>query len=141
MALRPMALITIAAFASACTSPAVAARPPATGPQHVVTGVSRAGASSAPSAAAAPFTALVELGDHWYLPAQLTVQVGTTVTWKMVGSQEHDVWAFDGSFHSPTLNPGMSYSYTFTRLGVYRYLCVPHYGDGMAGSVTVVERR
>ncbi|MBI4172464.1 MAG: cupredoxin domain-containing protein [Actinobacteria bacterium] len=141
MGLRPMAVIGIAALASACASPAVAAPSTATGPQHVVTGVSRANPSPAASAGAGALTALIELGDHWYLPAQLTVQVGTTVTWKMVGSQEHDVWATDGSFHSPTLNPGMSYSYTFTRPGVYRYFCVPHYGDGMAGSVTVVERR
>lgn len=141
MGLRPIALAAAVTFASACAAPAAAARPTAGGPQQAVTTVTRSTASPAPGASAAPFTALVELGDHWYLPAQLTVQVGTTVTWKMVGSQEHDVWAVDGSFHSPTLNPGMSYSYTFTRPGVYRYFCVPHYGDGMAGSVTVVERR
>jgi plastocyanin len=84
--------------------------------------------------------ALVEIGDHWYIPDQLTVPVGTTVTWRMVGTQEHDVWAYDGSFHSPTLGPGMQYSHTFTKPGRYRYFCVPHYGDGMYGEVIVVQR-
>jgi plastocyanin len=88
----------------------------------------------------AAFTAVVEVGDHWYIPAKLTVPVGTTVTWRMVGSQEHDVWAYDGSFHSPTLGPGMSFSRTFTRPGSYKYFCVPHYGDGMYGEVIVVPR-
>lgn len=87
-------------------------------------------------------TALVELGDHWYAPAQLYVTVGTRVTWKQVGAQEHDVVSIDGLFHSPTLGPGGTYSFTFDLPpGTYRYFCVPHYGDGMSGAVTVLPRR
>lgn len=139
--MRSVALLLMAGLASACAAPSAAADPSPTPSERtqVVTGVTRSGASAAPSRAPGGLTALVELGDHWYLPSELTVQVGTTVTWKMVGSQEHDIWAYDGSFHSPTLGPGMSY--TFTKAGTFKYFCVPHFGDGMQGSVTIVERR
>lgn len=83
---------------------------------------------------------LVETGDHWFIPARLSVPVGTTVEWRMVGTQEHDVWAFDGSFHSPTMGPGMRFAHTFTRPGTYKYLCIPNHGDGMYGEVVVVPR-
>jgi plastocyanin len=83
---------------------------------------------------------LVEMGDHWFIPAKLSIPVGTTVEWRMVGTQEHDVWAFDGSFHSPTMGPGMRYSHTFTKIGTFKYLCIPHHGDGMYGEIVVVPR-
>ena len=91
------------------------------------------------NAAGAPVF-LVEMGDHWFIPARLSVPVGTTVEWRMVGTQEHDVWAFDGSFHSPTMGPGMRFAHTFTKTGTFRYLCIPHHGDGMYGEVVVVPR-
>lgn len=94
--------------------------------------------TESPSGGAIGRTALVQLGDHFYSPAELTVTVGTTVIWRMIGSQEHDVWAYDGSFHSPTLGPGMIFSHTFTRPGTYWYFCVPHYGDGMYGAIIVL---
>jgi plastocyanin len=83
---------------------------------------------------------VVEMGDHWFIPARLSVPVGTTVEWRMVGTQEHDVWAFDGSFHSPTMGPGMRFAHTFTKTGTFKYLCIPHHGDGMYGEVVVVPR-
>lgn len=100
------------------------------------------GAAPTPTAvvtsAAGAAVFLVEMGDHWFIPAKLSVPVGTTVEWRMVGTQEHDVWAYDGSFHSPTMGPGMRFSHTFTKPGSYKYLCIPHHGDGMYGEVVVV---
>jgi len=46
------------------------------------------------------------MGDHYFSPSQLTVKLGTTVTWRMLGSWEHDVWSLDGSSHSPPMGPG-----------------------------------
>ena len=82
-------------------------------------------------------TATVSLAEHFFDPALLTVKAGTTVTWRNVGQQTHDVNARDGSFHSPLLGPGGTFSYTFTTPGRYRYFCVPHEGDGMIGEVDV----
>jgi plastocyanin len=128
-------MLLIAASIGGCAAP-TAAPPSATRAEPSRSAIPQAVTTGAPN----PFAALVEIGDHWYIPAQLTVPVGTTVTWRMVGTQEHDVWAYDGSFHSPTLGPGGTYSHTFTKLGRHRYFCVPHYGDGMYGEVIVVPR-
>jgi plastocyanin len=79
------------------------------------------------------------MGDDFFDPAQLTVKVGTTVTWKVVGQHIHDLAARDGSFEEPTMNTGQTFSYTFTRPGRYPYVCKQHEGDGMIGEVTVVD--
>jgi plastocyanin len=99
--------------------------------------------ATAASAASGRITAdatpnMVWMGDHYFSPNKLTVKVGTTVTWRMLGSQEHDVWSLDGSFHSPTMGPGSIYAHTFTTVGTFKYICLPHHGDGMAGEIIVV---
>jgi plastocyanin len=93
-----------------------------------------------PTDAAGKPVTIVWMGDHYYSPSKLTVALGTTVMWWMLGMQEHDVWAYDGSFHSPTMGPGSTFTHTFTKLGSFRYFCVPHSGDGMYGEIVVVER-
>lgn len=131
-------------FTAACGTPSAVAAPGATASRaaHVVTGVTTSGVNAPPPELVKSGATLVELGDHWYAPAQLYVTVGTRVTWKQVGAQEHDVVSESGLFRSPTLGPGGTYSFTFdVAPGTYRYFCVPHYGDGMIGAVTVVPRR
>lgn len=81
---------------------------------------------------------MVWMGDHYFSPPRLTVKVGTTVTWRMLGNQEHDVWSLDGTFHSPTMGPGATYSHTFTKAGTFKYICLPHNGDGMYGEIIVL---
>lgn len=80
---------------------------------------------------------MIQLGEHFYTPAQLTIGVGSTVTWRNVGQQTHDVNAYDGSFRSGSLGTGQTFSYTFTKPGRFRYYCSPHEGDGMIGEVVV----
>jgi plastocyanin len=95
--------------------------------------------SSLPSAAFDATKPLVQLAEHFYTPALITVKVGTTVTWRNVGQQVHDVNANDGSFHSGNLEPGGTFLYTFTKAGHFKYYCIPHAGDGMTGEVVVEE--
>ena len=85
---------------------------------------------------------MVWMGDHYFAPSTLTIQVGVTVMWRMLGQQEHDVWSLDadGGFHSPTMGPGSTYTHTFTKVGTFKYTCVPHGGDGMYGEVIVIPR-
>lgn len=119
----PTAVATTApAAATATLGPVITASPPIT-------------ASPAPTAA----VTLIEMGDHFFDPAQLTVKVGTTVTWKSVGQSTHDLAARDGSFSDPGMSFGQTYSVTFAKAGRYPYVCMQHEGDGMVGVVTVVE--
>ncbi len=79
-----------------------------------------------------------------YSPAELTVEVGTTVTWTnndtvlhtvTSGASENNVATADGLFDSGFLDPGATWSYTFTEEGVFDYHCTPH--PWMIGKVTV----
>jgi plastocyanin len=134
-------VLTASGALAACTParPNVAA---SGAPTSVVlrTGMVAPTASAVVTNAAGAPVFVVEMGDHWFIPARLSVPIGTTVEWRMVGTQEHDVWAFDGSFHSPTMGPGMRFAHTFTKTGTFKYLCIPHHGDGMYGEVVVVPR-
>ena len=72
----------------------------------------------------------VEIGDNTFSPSQLTVDVGTTVTWTWVGDQTHNVVFTGGSPASPSQSSG-TWSYTFNEGGGYSYTCTVHGGpDG-----------
>ncbi|TMG47348.1 MAG: hypothetical protein E6H91_09825 [Chloroflexi bacterium] len=136
---RSLALAGTLLLAPACaaTGPAHAASAvPSAEPSRSAT-VPPSPASASPSATLPDRIATVSLAEHFFDPALLTVKVGTTVTWRNVGQQVHDVNARDGSFHSSLLGPGGTFSYTFTAPGRYPYFCVPHEGDGMIGEVDV----
>lgn len=73
-----------------------------------------------------------------YSPDNLTLVIGVnnTVTWTNNDSSIHTVTANDGSFDSGYLNPGDSFTHTFTTAGVYEYHCQLH--PWMVGYVTVL---
>jgi plastocyanin len=79
------------------------------------------------------------MGDNFFDPSQLTVKVGTTVTWKVVGQSTHDLAARDGSFLNRTMSFGQTLAFTFTKAGRFEYVCMQHEGDGMTGAVTVIK--
>ncbi len=136
-------LLLATALVMACSAPASGAAPASTAVRLATVTPRPTGPSlqqqslAAPTDAAGKPMAVVWMGEHYFSPSTLTIPVGTTVLWWMVGQQEHDVWAFDGSFHSPTMGPGAKYTHTFTTAGRFPYLCVPHNGDGMQGEVIV----
>jgi LPXTG-motif cell wall-anchored protein len=74
-------------------------------------------------------------GDNFFAPSSITIQVGGTVTWSNDGQVTHTVTANSGSFDSGNLNPGQSFSHTFSQPGTFAYYC--QYHQGMKGSVTV----
>ena len=62
-----------------------------------------------------------------YSVNELEIKVGDTVTWTNDDDGViHTVTDADGSFDSGFLNPGESWSYTFTEAGAFEYLCTPH---------------
>ena len=75
--------------------------------------------------------------DKDFLPEDLTINVGDTVTWTNDDDSSHTVTAEDGQFHSENMEEEATWSYTFTETGTYDYGC--NYHGGMEGSVSVVE--
>ena len=82
-----------------------------------------------------------------YSPNPIQVSVGTTVTWTNNDSQPHTVTSGsngqpDNKFNSspnftPLLNPGQTFSFTFTEAGEYPYFCTLH--PNMVGTVSVSQ--
>lgn len=84
-------------------------------------------------------TAGVNIKNFEFRPKSLVVKPGTVVTWTN-DAGAHTVVADDGSFSSPTLAAGQTFSHKFTRKGTHRYYCSFHGGAGghdMAGTVVV----
>lgn len=80
--------------------------------------------------------ATVEMGDNFFNPASVTVNVGDTVTWTNKGNRPHDVTALNGAFSSPRrMMNGATFTYTATTAGTYQYECTIH--EGMDGTLIV----
>ena len=90
-----------------------------------------------PAACSSPSSpeTVVEMHLLQFLPAHLTVSVGTTVTWKNTESRAHSVTSDTGLFDSQLFDPGDTYSYTFTSAGTYYYRCKIQ--AGMTGTIFV----
>lgn len=79
----------------------------------------------------------VDVADMKFSPADVTVKVGETVTWKFKDSVPHTVQGIGDKamgINSPIFDRGQ-WSYTFIAPGTYRYLCSLH--PQMRGTVTV----
>ena len=88
-----------------------------------------------------------------FVPDQLTISVGDTVTWRVVGFVPHTSTCDPSKAMNPdehvklpsgaepwdsgNLNQGQEFSHTFTVAGEYTYFCIPHEAAGMIGHITV----
>ncbi len=85
-------------------------------------------------------------------PAEITIRVGDKVEWRNTSDLVHTVTAdpriaADASnvelpegarpFNSAAIPAGQVFRHTFTVSGTYRYLCLPHAGQKMFGTVVV----
>jgi len=105
----------------------------------------------------------VGMSSNAYLPREIEVSVGDTVTWRNTSSRPHTVTAIDGGIpdeatyfasggfgSEAAANDGWSngeggieiddtFEHTFEVPGEYQYYCIPHVAAGMEGSVVVTE--
>ncbi len=94
-------------------------------------------------------------GDLVFSPAELTVQVGDRVVWRNQTVITHTVTADprlvadlahialpEGArpFNSAAIPAGQIFHYTFAVPGTYRYVCLPHEGQKMFGTVVVTPK-
>lgn len=92
---------------------------------------------AASAAQAAEHFVTIDSSTFSFEPAELTIQIGDTVTWTNDGGL-HNVVADDDSFTSgPPSSDLWVYSHTFNVGGVYPYNCAVHVDQGMTGTVTV----
>jgi plastocyanin len=76
----------------------------------------------------------VSIDNFTFQPAELTVKVGTTVTWTNHDDIPHTVVSA-GKFRSKTMDTDDHYSFTFTAAGDYKYFCSLH--PHMTGTIKV----
>ncbi|MFF1723637.1 cupredoxin domain-containing protein [Streptomyces sviceus] len=90
-----------------------------------------------PSGQASAASYSVAMKGYAFSPASLSVPAGSTVTWTNYDTAPHDVKTTSGplSIHSPMLNKGQSWSFTFATAGSYGYVCTVH--PDMTAGITV----
>jgi plastocyanin len=93
------------------------------------------GTASATGSPAAVAGDQVTIDNFAFAPATLTVKAGTTVTWTNKDEEPHTVAASDGSFHSPGMGTGATFTHTFATAGTFDYVCSIH--PSMHGTVVV----
>lgn len=92
--------------------------------------------------------ATVEMLDNRFAPVDLTVTTGESVRFVGAGRNPHNAVASDGSWSTADVFGSLEQLHgdeaviTFDEPGTYVYFCTLHGnadGDGMAGTLTVVE--
>jgi plastocyanin len=81
----------------------------------------------------------VSIQNFAFLPGDISVKKGTSVTWTNNDGTTHTVSEVDGKQgpNSGDLNPGAKYSFTFNEAGTFKYRCNIH--TDMLGTVTVTD--
>jgi plastocyanin len=74
-------------------------------------------------------------GNRAFMPDDLDITVGTTVTWTNSDSVAHTSTSNGSGWDSGTIAPGRGFSFTFQTAGTFPYHCTIH--PGMVGSVVV----
>jgi plastocyanin len=77
----------------------------------------------------------VSIHNFAFSPAYLTVNAGDTVKFVNQDDETHTVSATEGAYDSGPLNQNATFSYTFTKAGVYHYYCRIH--TAMKGTIVV----
>jgi plastocyanin len=91
-------------------------------------------AQDASNAGASP-VASVSMDHNTFIPSEITVAPGTTVTWVNNEAMPHTVVDSNKGFRSKALVKDASFSFTFATAGDYNYLCSIH--PNMKGKVIV----
>jgi plastocyanin len=78
-------------------------------------------AALASAAMAGAATIGVQIKSTGFSPSSISINHGDAVSWKNVDKTDHQVVADDGSFASPILHAGQSYTVTLNRAGTFRY--------------------
>jgi plastocyanin len=90
---------------------------------------------SGPSSSVTIPAGAASLGTGAYTPDDLSVAVGTTVTWTNTDSIAHTSTSNAAGWDSGIVAPGGQFSFAFQTAGTFPYHCAIH--PGMIGTVVV----
>ncbi len=79
----------------------------------------------------------IAIKDLKFSTPTVSVKKGTTITWTNKDGIGHTVTGDNGGPNSSLLTQDATYSYTFDKIGTYKYHCSPH--PFMTGEVVVTE--
>jgi plastocyanin len=71
-------------------------------------------------------TVMARMKGQAFIPADIEIAAGTTVTWKNLDALIHTVTAVDKSFNSGVIPADGSYSHTFNKPGTCPIYCIAH---------------
>jgi len=80
-------------------------------------------------------TKTVQITRQGFTPSSTTVNVGDSVTWRNADTVNHQVVANDGTFASPVLKAGETYTFTFAKSGKTPYH--DSFATSKKGTITV----
>ena len=100
-----------------------------------IAGLGAGGGRVTASAQPTPETMEVKIDNFTFGPAELTVMVGTTITWTNRDDIPHTVVSTDKAFKSKVLDTDEEFSFTFSTPGTFSYFCSIH--PKMTGKVVV----
>jgi plastocyanin len=92
-----------------------------------------------------PFNGTIRIVDNSFSPADVTIGVGDSVTWRWEGNNLHTVTHgtsptvppdVDKLFDAPQQSSG-TFGYRFTEVDTVQYFCRPHFDMGMRGTIRV----
>jgi len=81
---------------------------------------------------------LIPIKKFMFNPMDVTVTVGTDVTWENQDGEPHTVVSLTGDFRSQALDEKDKFSHRFDQPGSYKYICSIH--PKMVGTITVVAK-
>ena len=82
-----------------------------------------------------PVPSEIEISDREFNPAQVTVPLGTVVTWTNKGDKAQSVTSTTNEFHSGEIKKDETYTYTFSEPGNYSYYST--FDNSAKGTITV----
>lgn len=129
---------------------------PAASPSAACAGTPSASPQASPGASPAAAVTIKMVKGLRFDPDHVTIKVGQSVTWMNDGVVPHTTTcdpsanpvktahpeyiqlpAGAQTWNSGFLDPGKTFSHTFTVPGEYHYICIPHVLSGMRGQITV----
>ncbi len=100
---------------------------------------------AAPPSGGQPFAVALKdaggSGQYAFVPSNLSFKVSDSISFTLKSETEfHTFTSHDlGIDQAVDAGQAVTFSFTFTKAGTYRFICIPHESLGMVGTITVSQ--